>query len=73
MRKVLEVAGFLLMVVGISGTIDHLAVQPIFGFLNVLNRFVFPDLVPGHELFANLITALLGFLIMVAAARTKPD
>lgn len=73
MRKVLEVVGFVLMVVGVSGTIDHLAVQPIMAFLNVLNRVVFPKLVPGHELFANLGVALLGFLIMVASARTRPE
>jgi hypothetical protein len=73
MRKVVELVGFVLLVMGVSGTIDHLAVQPIFGFLNVLNRFVFPKAVPGYELYANLAVALLGLALIVAAARTRND
>jgi hypothetical protein len=71
MRKAFEVIGFVLLLVGISGTIDHLAVQPIFGFLNVLNRFVFPELLPGYELYANLTVAALGLAVMVAAGRSR--
>lgn len=71
MRKIVEFAGAVLLVVGISGTIDHLAVQPIFGFLNVLNRVVFPRLVPDHVLYANIVVALLGIVVLVAAGRTR--
>lgn len=71
MRKFLEVVGFLLLVMGVSGTIDHLAAQPILGFLNVLNRRVFPTVVPGYELYANLTVAVLGFAVMVAASRVR--
>jgi hypothetical protein len=72
MRKVVELVGFVLVVMGISGTIDHLAVQPIFGFLNVLNRFVFPKVLPGYELYANLMVAVFGVILLVAAARSRP-
>ena len=71
MRKVVEFLGVLLLAMGVSGTIDHLAVQPVLGFLNVLNRWLFPKIVPGYELYANLIVALLGLVLLVAATRTK--
>jgi hypothetical protein len=72
MRKVVELVGFVLVFMGISGTIDHLAVQPIFGFLNVLNRFVFPKVLPGYELYANLMVAVFGVILLVAASRSRP-
>jgi hypothetical protein len=71
MREVMAAVGFVLLVVGVSGTIDHLAVQPILAFLNVLNRLVFPKIVPGYELYANLTVAALGFAVMVAASRVR--
>lgn len=71
MRKAVEFLGFVLLAMGVSGTIDHLAVQPLLGFLNVLNRWLFPKVVPGYELYANLIVALLGMVVLVAATRTK--
>jgi hypothetical protein len=72
MRKVMEAVGVVLLAVGVSGTIDHLAVQPVLGFLNVLNRVVFPKVVPGYELYANLTVAALGVAVMVAASRVRP-
>lgn len=71
MRKVVEFVGFVLLAMGVSGTIDHLAVQPILGFLNLLNRWLFPKVVPGYELYANLTVAVLGLVVLVAAARTQ--
>ncbi|TDV56252.1 hypothetical protein [Actinophytocola oryzae] len=71
MRKIVETVGFVLLVMGVSGTIDHLAVQPVLGFLNVLNRLVFPQVVPGYELYANLAVAVLGLAVLVAAERTR--
>jgi hypothetical protein len=56
------------MIMGISGAIDHLAVQPVLGFfLNFFNRVVIPrlDFLTGYELFANLIIAAIGFIVMV--------
>lgn len=73
MRRVVEFVGVVLLMVGVSGTIDHLAVQPILGFLNVLNRVVFPRVVPGYELYANLSVALIGLVLLVAAHRTARD
>jgi hypothetical protein len=71
MRRVVEFVGFVLLLMGVSGTIDHLAYQPILGFLNVLNRFVFPKTVPGYELYANLTVAVLGLALLVAAGRSR--
>ncbi len=71
MRKAVEFCGLVLLAMGISGTIDHLGVQPLLGFLNVLNRWLFPKVVPGYELYANLTVALLGLVLLVAAARTR--
>ena len=73
MRKAVELLGFVLLALGVSGTIDHLAVQPFMGFLNVLNRWVFPEVVPGHELYANLTVVVLGLVLLVAATRTRPS
>jgi hypothetical protein len=71
MRKAVELLGVVLLLMGVSGTIDHLAYQPILGFLNVLNRFVFPKTVPGYELYANLTVAALGLALLVAAGRAS--
>ncbi|GAA3966527.1 hypothetical protein [Thermobifida alba] len=72
MRQPLQTAGFLLMLMGLSGAVDHLYVQPFMGaFLNVFNRVVIPriDLLTGYELYANLSLAVLGFVVMVAGGR----
>lgn len=73
MRKLVELFGVVLLAMGVSGTIDHLAVQPFLGFLNVLNRVVLPEVVPGYELHANLSVAALGLVVVVAAERTARD
>jgi hypothetical protein len=55
--------GVVLVFQGVSGAIDHLAVQSFFGaFLNFFNRFVLPriDALAGYELLANLGLAALG-------------
>lgn len=70
MRKAIQFLGFVLLVMGVSGTIDHLAFQPIMGFvLNFFNDVVIPRLsfLDGYELFANLIVAGVGLVICVAA------
>lgn len=73
-RKAFEIFGFYLILAGISGTIDHLAVQPIMGiFLNIFNRLVIPrlDFLTGYEVFANLAVAVLGVVVLIAASRIK--
>ncbi|WP_049560618.1 hypothetical protein [Nonomuraea sp. SBT364] len=72
MRKSIQVAGLVLALQGVSGAIDHLAVQPFFGiFLNFFNRVIIPriDVLTGYELFANLALAAFGAVLVIAADR----
>ncbi len=72
MRKIGQLVGLFLLLAGISGTIDHLWVQPLMGVvLNVFNRFVFPniDALHGYELYANLTVGVVGLIVLVAAER----
>ena len=73
MRKVVSLVGVLLVLVGISGTVDHLFHQPFFGFvLNSVNRWVIPNVgfLAGYELYANLAVAAVGTALAVAAHRS---
>jgi hypothetical protein len=74
MRNAIQALGLVLTLMGISGAIDHLAVQPIFGFLNVVNRVVLPrlDFLDGFELFANLLLAAIGVVVLILADRKEP-
>lgn len=70
-RSALQVFGGILVVVGISGTLDRLLVQPFFGpFLNVVNRYVIPrvHVLTDHALVVNLGVVVLGGLLVVGAA-----
>ena len=70
MRSALQLAGAVLLAVGVSGTIDRLlGYQPIFGFLNVVNRFLIPgvDGLAGYELYANLSVAVLGVVVFASS------
>jgi hypothetical protein len=72
MKKSLQLVGIVMILQGLSGAIDHLAAQPFFGFfLNLFNRVVLPRLgfLDGYELFANLILAILGGIVVVATDR----
>ena len=76
MRNALQLTGFVMLLQGISGAIDHLAVQPFFGlFLNFFNRVVIPrvDFLSGYELLANLALAVLGFAMLVLTDRPRPS
>lgn len=73
MRAALHLTGFLLLLAGISGFVDHLWVQPVLGlFLNVFERHVFPrvDLLAAHALLANAGVAAVGLGVLLA---TDPD
>ena len=75
MRNALQLLGIFMVLQGVSGAIDHLAVQPFFGpVLNLFNRFVVSrvDALAGYELFANLILAVLGIVVVAAAERGEP-
>ncbi|TWF77143.1 hypothetical protein FHX44_113048 [Pseudonocardia hierapolitana] len=71
MRSALQFAGVVLLAVGVSGTVDRLlGHQPIFGFLNVVNRLLIPtvDGLRGYELYANLSVAVAGIVAVLAAS-----
>jgi hypothetical protein len=73
-RSVLQFAGVVLAAAGVSGTIDRLlGHQPIFGFLNVVNRFLIPsvDALAGYELYANLSVAVLGVVVFAASGTAR--
>ncbi|RSM67417.1 hypothetical protein DMH04_49095 [Kibdelosporangium aridum] len=74
MRKAISFLGVVLLLIGISGTIDHLFYQPFFGFiLNSVNRWVIPniDFLAGYELYANLTVAAVGAALAIGAYRTN--
>jgi hypothetical protein len=76
MRNAIQLLGVVLFLQGVSGAIDHLAVQPFMGlFLNLFNRVVIPRVgfLTGYELFANLTLAVLGAALVVAAERAAPS
>jgi hypothetical protein len=73
-QSVLQFAGVVLAAAGVSGTIDRLlGHQPIFGFLNVVNRFLIPsvDALAGYELYANLSIAVLGVVVFAASGMAR--
>ncbi|MGV9327034.1 hypothetical protein ACWDR1_11730 [Streptosporangium sandarakinum] len=72
MVKAIQFIGFVMVLQGVSGTIDRLFVQPFMGiFLNFFNRVVIPrlDFLTGYEVYANLSLAVLGAAVLVAADR----
>ena len=76
MRSSIQFIGFVMVLQGVSGAIDHLAIQPFMGIvLNLFNRVVVPrvEVLADHALFANLSLAMLGVLVMVAAERAQPS
>lgn len=69
MRQILQVLGLYLVIAGISGTIDHLAVQPFMGVVfNAFNRFLLPhlDALRGFEVAANLSLSVVGVILLLA-------
>jgi hypothetical protein len=67
-RTPVQTIGFVIAVMGVSGTIDHLWRQPIMGaLLNAFNRYVIPqiDLLSGYELYANLSLIVIGILLIL--------
>jgi uncharacterized membrane protein YbaN (DUF454 family) len=76
MRNSMQLIGFIMVLQGISGAIDHLAVQPFMSILlNLFNRVVVPrvDVLADHALAANLSLAALGVLVLAAAERLQPS
>ena len=76
MRSSIQLLGLVLALQGISGAIDHLAVQPFLGlFLNLFNRVVIPRVgfLSGYELLANLTLAALGLALILLTDRPEPS
>ncbi|OUC88288.1 hypothetical protein [Streptosporangium minutum] len=76
MRKIIRLLGIVMVLQGVSGAIDQVAVQPFLGiFLNFFNRVILPrlDFLTGYEIFANLTLAALGAVLAIAAERLQPS
>ncbi|MEU3723316.1 hypothetical protein [Streptomyces sp. NPDC031705] len=70
MPKFLQFAGAFLVVAGISGTIDQLAVQPFLSpVLNFVNLYVVPHIsaLHGYEVICNLSLSVLGVILVIVA------
>ncbi len=75
MRKVIQGVGVLLVLVGVSGAVDHLWYQPFLGVvLNSFNRFVVPRVAAfeGHEVLANLVVAAVGAVLVLGMEARRP-
>ncbi|WP_329402360.1 hypothetical protein [Streptomyces melanogenes] len=68
MKKVLEVAGFVLLVQGVGGLIHEWTGW--FRLWSVLHR---PDFLAGHEIFASVVVAVLGAALLIASDRAPQD
>lgn len=71
MKRFLEVLGFLTMVVGVCGVIRELTDGwfRLMGVTRFLTEHVW--FLEGRELFANIVIAALGLVIMIASDRVK--
>ncbi|MEV5971592.1 hypothetical protein [Streptomyces sp. NPDC051921] len=71
MKRVLEVTGFLVMVFGVCGVIRELT-DGWFKLMGV-TRFLTDGVwfLQGHELFANIVIAVLGLIVLVVSDRVR--
>lgn len=76
MREIVQAGGVFLVASGVSGAIDHVAVQPVLGVvLNLVNRLVIErlDALQGWEVVANLAVAALGLVVVLVAERIPAE
>ncbi|WP_239643851.1 hypothetical protein [Nocardiopsis kunsanensis] len=76
MIKAIQTVAFVVAVMGVSGAIDHLFVQPFLSqVLNFFNRFVIPGIpfLEGYELYANLFIAALAVTVLIVSDRLDPN
>ncbi|MFE5945132.1 hypothetical protein [Streptomyces sp. NPDC056480] len=69
MKKSLEVAGFLLALFGVAGVVRELTDGwfRLFGVTRFLTENV--GFLEGRELFADIVIAVLGLVLMIGSAR----
>jgi hypothetical protein len=74
MQKTLEAFGFLVMVAGLSGVLNHIwSGWRIFNLLNgVLIGRLLPNLTP-FELYLDLTAVAFGIVVMLAASTLSPQ
>jgi hypothetical protein len=67
MKKILEVVGFVLFVAGASGLIHEVTgwMPKFFGFLRLL------PFLEGHEIYTNIVLAVVGIAVMAASDRFR--
>ncbi|MFE6102160.1 hypothetical protein ACFVQ4_19610 [Streptomyces laurentii] len=71
MKRILEVTGFLVMVIGVCGILRELTGGwfKLMGVTRLLTDHVW--FLEGRELYANIVIAALGLVIMVVSDRVK--
>lgn len=70
MRGVITILGVLILLVGVSGFLDHLAAQPVLGtVLNALNREVFEPHAPASAALLNIGVATIGAAVIAGSRR----
>lgn len=67
MKKILEVAGFVLFVAGASGLVHEVTgwMPKFFGFLRLL------PFLDGHEVYTNIVLVVVGVALMASADRFR--
>ncbi|MFI8258132.1 hypothetical protein ACWEPA_09570 [Streptomyces filamentosus] len=73
MRRFLEVTGFLLAVFGVCGVVRELT-DGWFSFMGA-TRFLTENVwfLEGREIFANIVVAVLGLVLMIVSDRVEKD
>ncbi|MBT2443719.1 hypothetical protein J7E93_27205 [Streptomyces sp. ISL-36] len=70
MKKFLEILGVVVLIGGVSGVLRELTGWfPFMGFTRFLTENVW--FLDGKELFANIVIAVLGFVVLIVADRVK--
>ncbi|MGW0466495.1 hypothetical protein ACWDX6_14630 [Streptomyces sp. NPDC003027] len=71
MKKILEIAGMVVLVAGVCGVIRELTDGwfRLMGFTRFLTEHVW--FLQGRELFANVVIAVLGLVLLIVADRVR--
>ncbi|WP_137992453.1 hypothetical protein [Streptomyces vilmorinianum] len=70
MKKLLEIVGVVVLIGGVAGVLRELTGWfPFMGFTRLVTENVW--FLEGRELFANIVIAVLGFVILVVSDRVE--